>query len=137
MSEVEAVDVEQYTADGRLKHAGWKRALEEGLLLGQVCTECGHGTAAPKAACPHCGSEALEIRQLPTRGEVYTETTVAVPPDAFEGPYQVAIVSLESEDGEAARVMGMIDGEAAIGDAVELAGLVDADAEPGPRFEPI
>ncbi|MFB6309700.1 MAG: Zn-ribbon domain-containing OB-fold protein [Salinirussus sp.] len=137
MSEVEAVDVEQYESDGRLDHAGWTRALEDGILLGQQCVDCSRATAAPKAACPHCGSEALETRKLSDRGEIYTETTVAVPPAAFEGPYQVAIVSLETGTGADARVMGMIDGEADIGEVVEFAGTVQDDEEPGPLFEPV
>ena len=125
----ETQSVADYLADGGLTHAGWSRALRDGVLLGQHCPDCGHATAAPKAACAKCGSREIGVVQLPTDGEVYTETTVAVAPAGFEAPYQVALVSL----GEAT-VLAHVDGEASIGDAVELCDTVEADGGPVPVF---
>lgn len=124
-------EVEQFVQNGNLEYDAWKRALEQDILLGQVCDECGYMTAAPKAACAVCGSFELTATTLPTQGEVYTETTVAVAPAPFEGPYQVALIDLGD-----AMVMGRIDAdsEAEIGDPVELCGVVD-DENPGPLFE--
>ena len=121
--------VADYLDDGDLTYSGWAEALRDGTLLGQHCTECGHATAAPKAACARCGSRDIGVVQLPTEGEVYAETTVAVAPADFDGPYQVAIVSL----GEA-RVLARIDGEVSIGDAVELRDIVEVDGRPAPVF---
>ncbi|WP_255194316.1 Zn-ribbon domain-containing OB-fold protein [Natronobeatus ordinarius] len=115
--------------DELLTHQTWADALRDGELLGQRCPECGHETAAPKAACGRCGSRALETVALPTAGTVYTETTMSVVPRGFEGPYQVGVVDL----GEA-RVLARLEGEVAIGDRVELEGALEVDGEVAPLF---
>lgn len=125
--EIHALD--DYLDDGALTNDGWTRALREGTLLGQRCAACGAATAAPKAACARCGSRDLEPVELPTEGEVYSETTIAVPPAGFSGRYQVAIVSLGD-----AQVMAQIDGSVEIGDDVELQGIVESDERPAPLF---
>ena len=127
MSETQSVA--DYLDDGELTYAGWARALQDGTLLGQHCSECGHATAAPKAACARCGNRDLRVVQLPTEGEIYVETTVAVAPAGFEAPYQVALVSL----GEA-QVMARIDGEVSIGDTVQLSDVIDGEDGPAPVF---
>ena len=121
-----------------LTYAEWTRGLEEGRLLGQACGECARVVATPKGACPHCGARALETVELPTGGEVYTATTVMIPPEGIEERgYQVAVVQV----GEG-RVMGRIDaGEedarVAIGDSVELTGYVTGEGgDPAPLFRP-
>lgn len=116
-----------------LTYDDWASAVERGRLLGQACPDCGHVAGTPTGACPHCGSRELETVELPREGEVYTETTINVPPEGFEERgYQVAIV----QAGDA-RVLARVDGEAAIGEAVELADYVDADdGHPAPVFEP-
>ena len=122
----------------RLTYAEWTRGLKEGRLLGQACGECANVLGTPKGACPHCGSRSLETVELPSGGEVYTETTVMVPPVGVdERGYQVAIVQV----GEG-RVMGRIDaGEddarVDIGDGVELTGYVTGEGgDPAPLFRP-
>lgn len=118
--------------DASLTHAEWAAALRDGRLLGQACPECDHVAGTPTAACAHCGSRAIETVELPTGGTVYTETTIAVPPDWFdEAGYQVAIVDL----GEA-RLTARIDGDVEIGDAVELVGAFEVLEEPAPLFAP-
>lgn len=132
MSEPETMAVdEEYLDDGRLRHAGWTRALRNSVLLGQECADCGHATAAPKAACARCGSDEIHPIRLPTEGEVFAETTVHVPPEQFEGPFQVALVTLGD-----ARVMVRLEGGAEIGDRVTLSGTVEADRNPAPLFGP-
>jgi hypothetical protein len=117
-----------------LTHRTWSEALRSGRLLGQSCPDCGHVAGAPKAACARCGSRSIETVELPTTGEVYTETTVMVPPEGVEERgYQVAVVQV----GEA-RVMGRIEGETVtIGEELRLAGYVTGERnDPGPLFEP-
>lgn len=118
-----------------LTHDAWTEAVRDGRLLGAACRDCGATVGAPTAACPHCGARALAVRDLPTRGTVYTETTIEVPPAGVEERgYQVAVVDLGD-----ARVMGRLDDEAvAIGDDVVLAGfLEDGQGNPAPRFEAV
>jgi uncharacterized OB-fold protein len=116
---------------GALTHVEWKRALRDGVLLGQTCKDCGHQTAAPKAACAYCGSRSLRRTELPTKGVVHTETTVAVAPRQFgeQAPYQVAII----EVGDA-RVMAQTDRTVEIGDDVELEGIVSEGDDVAPLF---
>jgi hypothetical protein len=131
----EESDAEESDLPERLTHRTWSGALRSGRLLGQACGDCGHVAGAPKAACAHCGSRTLETVELPTTGEVYTETTVMVPPEGVEERgYQVAIVQV----GEA-RVMGRVNGDGvAIGDELRLAGYVTGQGgAPGPLFEPV
>lgn len=125
-----APSTEAYLDDGRLTAKAWARALEEGVLLGQRCGDCGHTTAAPKAACARCGARSLAVEALTTTGEVYTQTTIAVVPEGFDGPYRVGIVDLGDS-----RVLGRLPDEAEIGDEVSLAGVVWADDRAAPRFE--
>lgn len=121
---------ESFIDDGELTAGAWTRALHEGVLLGQRCSACDNVTAAPKAACVRCGERGLGVEALPTAGEVYTHTTIEVPPERFEGPYRVAVVDL----GEA-RVLGRVPLDAAIGDSVTLAGVHEIDERAAPRFE--
>jgi uncharacterized OB-fold protein len=120
---------EAFLDDGALTATAWRRALREGILLGQRCPSCDHVTGAPKAACARCGERELAVEALPTTGEVYTETTISVAPEGFDGPYRVGVVQLDD-----ARVLGRIPDDAAIGDAVSLAGVVEADDRVAPRF---
>ena len=121
-----------HRTDERLEYSDWADALSEGELLGQECTDCGHVTAAPKAACARCGSLAIDTVSLPTEGEVYSETTITVPPEGFEGEYQLAVVDLGD-----ARVLVRIEDIVDIGDRVAFADVIETDGHPAPTFEPV
>lgn len=125
------LETDTATEADRLTYDDWTAALREGTLLGQQCADCGHVTGAPKAACARCGSQSLASTELPTTGEVYTETTLEVVPEDFDGPYQVALVTLGD-----ARIMAHVPGDVDIGQSVELAGTIDDDRSVAPRFEP-
>lgn len=116
-----------------LSYDEWADAVREGRLLGLACS-CGHTNGSPTAACPHCGSRDLERVDLPTEGVVHTETTIQVPPSAFETRgYQVVVVEVGS-----ARVMGRVEEpEVEIGDEVTLTDTIaEDDGRPAPVFEP-
>jgi uncharacterized OB-fold protein len=121
--------IEEYLQDGELKHKGWTQALRAGVLLGQECEACGHVTGAPKAACARCGNDSVSPTQLPQRGEVFTETTVHVPPEQFDGTYQVGLVTLGD-----AMIMARLEDGTSIGAAVELEDTIEEDEHPGPLF---
>lgn len=129
-----APPVESFLEDGDLTAAAWGRALREQVILGQACSDCGHKTAAPKAACARCGSRNIAVVQLPRDGRVYAETTIEVPPGGFDGAYTIALISLGEGD---ARILGRVTGDATIGDHVSLAGIIDNDerGHPSPVFE--
>jgi uncharacterized OB-fold protein len=128
------MSVETYLDDGELTHRAWSAALREDVLLGERCTDCGHVTAAPKAACARCGSRDTAVVELPTEGTVYAETTVFVAPAAFSDtePYGVALIDVGD-----ARIMAHVDGDVVAGDAVAFRGTVEQDDTPGPLFGPV
>jgi len=114
-----------------MTHSDWANSLRNGELLGQECSDCGNVTGTPKSACPECGSREVSSVILPEEGTVYTETTVAVPPEGFDdGRYKVGIVQV----GEA-RVLGRLGKGAEIGDEVEFVGVFEAKEDPSPVFE--
>lgn len=116
----------------RLAYGEWADALRDGELLGQECADCGHATAAPKAACARCGSRTLDTVSLPTEGEVYSETTITVPPEGFEGEYQLAIVELDE-----ARVLVRVKSAIEIGERVAFADVIETDDHPAPIFDSV
>ncbi|AGN01800.1 hypothetical protein L593_09275 [Salinarchaeum sp. Harcht-Bsk1] len=108
----------------------WRRSLwEDETILGQRCGDCGHATAAPKAACARCGSRDLDRIELPTEGEVWARTRIEIAPADFDGPYTVALVDL----GEA-KVLARLTDEFAIGDSVALTDVYEGDLGPAPVF---
>lgn len=126
---------DDHLTDEGLTHDEWTAAVRDGRLLGATCQDCGATVGTPKAACPHCGARSLETVELPTRGAVYTETTINVPPAGIEDRgYQVAVVDLGD-----ARVLGRLDDQAVgIGDDVVLSGYVeDESGHVAPRFDAV
>ncbi|MCX2817906.1 OB-fold domain-containing protein [Haladaptatus sp. F3-133] len=114
-----------------LSYDDWSEAIRDGELVGLECDDCGNITGAPKAACTECGSRSVSRVSLPDEGTVYSETTVAVAPEGFEGGYKVGIVEL---GGTGARVLGRLDDEAEIGDEVGFVGVFENRDEPAPVF---
>jgi len=120
---------ESFLEGDGLTVAAWSRGLRAGVLLGQRCGACGHVTGAPKAACARCGARDLAVEALPTTGEVFSQTTIAVAPEGFEAPYRVGLVDLGD-----ATVLGRLPDDADVGDAVSLAGVVEQGERVAPRF---
>jgi uncharacterized OB-fold protein len=110
----------------------WRDHLTDGTLLGVQCDSCGHVSTTPKRLCPSCSSRELEGIELPARGTVYSETKINVPPEGFDGRYQVAVVDLGD-----ARILGRIDGSIDIGDTVEFGDTIQENGHPAPVFSPV
>jgi len=132
-SEEQNEDEQPETASesGKLTFRGWQEALRDGRLLGEECADCGRVTTFPRGACDGCGSRDLETVELPETGEVYSETSVHVAPEGFEGGYRLALVDLEG-----AHVLARIDGEAEIGDTVTFSAVFEESGDPAPVFKP-
>lgn len=118
-------------SEERLTYARWRQALADNRLLGQRCQNCDHETAAPKAACATCGSRNLNTIELPDDGTIYSVTTIYIPPEGFERPYNIGLVSVGN-----ARVTARINGEAAIGDEVVFDDAIDTGTGTSPVFVP-
>ncbi|WP_332899575.1 Zn-ribbon domain-containing OB-fold protein [Haladaptatus sp. CMSO5] len=115
-----------------LTYESWSESLKNGTLLGQECADCGHQTAAPKAACVRCGSRDIATIELETTGEVYSETTIAVSPLGFDAGFKLAVVQL----GEA-KTVGRVNDGVEIGDTVTLSDVFEHEGQPSPVFESV
>ncbi len=60
------------------------------------CRDCGKRLAPPAYACSQCGSANVAPRDIPAEGNLYTYTTIYMPPSGFEHlvPYTVAVVQV-------------------------------------------
>jgi len=67
------------------------------LLRGFKCEECNFFTPYESVICPKCGSSKVVPVESLGAGEVYTFTTIHVPPEGFEDkvPYTVVVVKLD------------------------------------------
>ena len=115
---------------GHVEYEDWREHLETGTLLGVQCQSCGAVSATPKRACSGCGSREMAAIELPERGTVYSETRINVPPEDFDGTYQVGVVGL-GETRLLARLRGAVD----IGETVMFTGTIVEGDGPGPVFE--
>lgn len=122
----------EHTDEGiaHVEYEDWREHLESGTLLGVQCQSCDAVSATPKRACSRCGSREMTAIELPERGTVYSETKINVPPEGFDGTYQVGVVGL----GEA-RLLARIRGSVDIGETVVFAGTIVEGDGPGPVFE--
>lgn len=127
----DAADHSDGQPEERLTYKRWVTELKEGKLLGQQCQDCDHETAAPKAACAVCGSRNLRTVELPEAGSVYSVTTIHVPPEGFQGPYNIGLVAIGN-----ARVTARIDGAVTIEDSVVFDGMIDTTNGISPVFVP-
>jgi uncharacterized OB-fold protein len=81
-----------------------EEGYKAGKLLGLKCKDCGKVTFPPRKVCADCGSENQEIVEMSGKGEIVTLTTCMAVPIGFQGPFVVAMVSME----EGGRVMADI-----------------------------
>ena len=124
--------VQRTTTPEELTFQVWQEELKDGRLFGHECRDCRRTTSFPRGACDGCGSRTLDVVRLPDTGEVYSETSVHVAPEGFDGGYRLALVDLDG-----AHVLCRIDGDAEIGDTVEFAGTFDGNGDPAPVYRPV
>lgn len=67
------------------------------LLNGFKCGECDYFTPYKSILCPKCSSSKIVPVESQGAGEIYTFTTIHVPPEGFEDkvPYTVVVVKLD------------------------------------------
>ncbi len=72
-------------------------ACDEGRLVYQRCTACGHDQFYPRAHCLRCQGRDLDWIEAEPEGEVYSYTVVErAPTKAFrpDAPYVIALIDL-------------------------------------------
>jgi len=87
-------------------------------MVGYKCRNCRYESITPAIFCPQCSKQQFEEVNVPDQGEVYSFTTIRVPPPEFASiaPYQVALVQLT----EKLQVTAFIKEAVQIGDCVKL-----------------
>lgn len=94
------------------------RETSEGsvYLLSGICEKCGFELFPLQKCCPQCLAEEIKEQPLPTKGAIYSYTTIYAAPAGFTGPYSVGNVDLGSF-----RIYGMFSGgEPRIGAKVDV-----------------
>ena len=104
--------------------AFWASCAEK-VLRFQACKACGALRHPPTPVCAACGSNAVVLREAPTRGRIYSYTVVhhaAHPTVASSLPYVVAVIEFPGLPGVRfiSNVTDIEPRELAIGVEVEL-----------------
>jgi len=102
---------------------GYYDGLRQGKLMLKHCRDCDRPYFYPRELCPHCYSDALEWRESPGLGAVYSYTIVRRPPPIMKGrePYAVALVELDDGPRMMAPVVGCPPDKVHIGQRVCIA----------------
>ncbi len=100
----------------------WRLRGQRYRLEGEVCEHCGAKIFPPRDICPKCKQPAKKRYTLSGRGEVYSFSTVYVPPEGFEAytPYTVALVKLEEGPMVTAQLTDVKPEDVHIGMPVEM-----------------
>jgi hypothetical protein len=76
----------------------WRRLAERYKFAGNRCVTCSTVYFPPRMVCPKCRRKGkLEAMRLTGEGEIYSYTTVRVPPEGYEfgAPYVLAMIKLK------------------------------------------
>ena len=72
----------------------WQGAQQAELKL-QKCSECENIYFPPRPFCPACACRSVEVFTASGKATLYSYVINHRPHPAFEGPYSIAVVSLE------------------------------------------
>ena len=72
----------------------WQGTSQQPLRL-QRCDDCKHVYFPPRPFCPSCGSCSIQIFNASGKGTLYSYVINHRPHPAFEGPYSIAVITLE------------------------------------------
>lgn len=100
----------------------WRTTGQRYRLVGEVCPNCGKRIFPPRDVCPVCTREARTPFTFSGKGEVYSYSTIHVPPEGFEkfAPYTVALVRLAEGPLVTAQLTDVDEEEIYIGMPVEM-----------------
>ncbi|BCX04091.1 MAG: transcriptional regulator [Candidatus Roseilinea sp.] len=100
----------------------WRTTGQRYRLVGEVCPNCGKRIFPPRDVCPVCEQEARTPFTFSGRGEIYSYSTIHVPPEGFEkfAPYTVALVRLAEGPLVTAQLTDVEEDEVYIGMPVEM-----------------
>ncbi len=90
------------------------KALNDSLLIGSKCKQCGAYTAPQRKICPKCQSDQTEIITFSGKGKLLAYTVISVPPvkmaeAGYDGknPYCVGIIALDEGPRVSAQILNV------------------------------
>lgn len=113
-------------------------AAADGRLTVPVCADCGETFFPPRAACPHCLSASVDLRESSGEGVVYSYSIVHLeyhPTWGDETPYVNALVDLDDGPVVFANVVDCDPDDVDVGLPVEVR-FASVDGRPLPVFAP-
>jgi uncharacterized protein len=116
----------------------WK-ALSQGVLLIQRCTDCGQVRHPPRPRCGQCASAEHSWEAASGFGTVYSFTIVRHPPNpelADRVPYVVALIELDEGPRLVSNVIGVDPERVTISQRVQVQFDPVGDGTVLPRFAP-
>ena len=73
------------------EHVAFWKAAESGKFMVPRCTACGKAHWYPRAICPFCMSDKVELKEASGRGKIYTYSVMRRAPEV----YAIGYVTLE------------------------------------------
>lgn len=99
----------------------WFAAANEGRLLLQRCTSCGHHQFYPRIVCTRCSAPEPEWVEASGKGVVASFTVVRhAVSGAYAAPYVVALVDLSEGPRMMSNIIACEPGDVRIGHAVQV-----------------
>jgi uncharacterized OB-fold protein len=109
----------------------WKTA-NDGTLAVPFCTSCKKHHWYPRANCPFCTSDAIELKPAKGTGTIYSFSVAR----RGKGSYVIAYVTLDEGVTMLTNILNADEGKLAIGQTVKVAMVASEDGQLVPMFEP-
>src|SRR5689334_19548272 len=109
----------------------WARA-NEGQLTVPQCKSCGKFHWYPRANCPFCTSDQIELKPASGKGKIYSYSVSRRGKDS----YVIAYVTLDEGVTMMTNIVNADGAKLAIGQPVRVAMVASEDGQRVPMFEP-
>jgi hypothetical protein len=100
--------------DLKLEAKTFFEKIENGVLIGSRCLNCGHMSLPQRYICPECKSDQAELIEFSGKGRLSAFTVIYVPATEMlvagydaKNPYMVGIVTLDEGPRISAQIVGM------------------------------
>ena len=107
-------------------------AAREGRFLIPFCTACGKAHWYPRAICPFCMSDKVELKEASGRGKIYTYSVMRRAPEV----YAIGYVTLEEGPTMLTNIVDCDPDKVAIGQPVAVVFRETENGPPAPMFRP-
>ena len=114
------------------EHEAFWKAAASGKFMVPRCTACGKAHWYPRAICPFCMSDKIELKEASGRGTIYTYSVMRRAPEV----YAIGYVTLEEGPSMLTNFVNCDVDTLKIGQAVKLVLTPTEGGPPVPTFTP-